>query len=75
MNDWKTCSIEPELCEIIAGGTPPTGNKDYWNGEVLWITPADMSKVGRRYISNSERRITVKGVKYSTGKLLSLIHI
>lgn len=70
MNDWKTCSIEPELCEIIAGGTPPTGNKDYWNGEVLWITPADMSKVGRRYISNSERRITVKGVKYSTGKLM-----
>ena len=70
MSEWITNSIEPELCDIIAGGTPPTENKEYWNGDILWITPADMSRLGRRFISESERRITSKGVKYSTGKLM-----
>lgn len=72
MSDWITRSIEPDLCDIISGGTPPTENKSYWNGDILWITPADMSKQGKRYISDSERRITKSGIKYSTGKLMPI---
>ncbi|HEX8396050.1 MAG TPA: restriction endonuclease subunit S [Pyrinomonadaceae bacterium] len=35
-----------ELCEkILSGGTPSTENKEFWNGEIAWITSADISNL------------------------------
>ena len=39
----KKFKIE-QLGKIISGGTPSTTNENYWNGEVIWITPKDLSK-------------------------------
>ena len=49
-----------EIGEIITGGTPSTGNKKYWNGEYIWVTPTDISE--RKYIYNTERKLTKEGV-------------
>lgn len=60
-----------KVCEIIAGGTPPTSESKYWEGGTnVWITPADLSLLTMPYISNSGRRITSLGVKKATGKLI-----
>lgn len=51
----KLHSIQ-ELCsDIVGGGTPSTKVSSYWNGDIPWISSADISELGyidvRRYIT------------------------
>jgi type I restriction enzyme S subunit len=50
-----------EIGEIVTGATPPTLVKEYWNGDIPWITPTDISD--KKDISNSERELTKLGLK------------
>ena len=50
-----------QIAEIINGSTPSTSNSEYWDGDISWITPKDMSLQMKRYISKGERNITQKG--------------
>ena len=59
-----------EIVEIVNGGTPSTGNEDYWNGNISWITPKDLSNFEGRYISKGEKSITKEGLKNSSAKIL-----
>ena len=46
------------LTEIVGGGTPSTSIKEYYdNGEIAWITPADLSNFKGIYIYLMERKI------------------
>ena len=65
----KKFKIE-QLGKIISGGTPSTTNENYWNGEVIWITPKDLSKNKSKYIYTGERNITKDGLDNSSAKLL-----
>ena len=56
--NWEVRKIG-DLGEIITGKTPSTSVKEYWNGEISFITPVDFSE--QRYVSLSERTITKKG--------------
>ena len=47
-------------CIIISGGTPRTGNDEYWDGNIKWITPAEINET-ERTIYDTERHITEKG--------------
>lgn len=70
MSEWTYNSIGDGLAEIFAGGTPTTGESKYWNGNIVWITPADLSESRGIYINDSERKITMAGVKKATGKIM-----
>lgn len=59
-----------DIAEIVGGGTPDTKNSNYWNGNIPWITPKDLSGYNIRYISNGERSITEEGLKNSSAKIL-----
>lgn len=69
MSDWSMMRIN-DFAEIVAGGTPSTSVDEYWNGNIGWITPADLSNYKCRYISNGERNITELGLKKSSAYLL-----
>ena len=47
-------------CIIISGGTPRTGNDEYWDGNIKWITPAEINET-ERTIYDTERHITETG--------------
>jgi type I restriction enzyme S subunit len=66
---WQAKTIG-EVCEVVNGGTPKTGIKEFWNGVHLWITPAEMGKRASPYVSETERQITDKGLGNSSAKLL-----
>lgn len=66
---WEKLKLE-EIGLITSGGTPSTGNPAYWNGEIPWITPKDLSNFENRYIENGERNITDEGLKNSSAKLV-----
>ena len=46
-----------EICEIVSGSTPKTGVDRYWNGDIDWITPAEL-KDETYIIEESQRKIT-----------------
>ena len=66
--DWEVKSLN-EIAQIIGGGTPSTTVSAYWNGDINWFTPAEITKAPK-YVKNSERRITSFGLKNSSAKLL-----
>ena len=57
---WETCQIRT-VAKLINGATPSTAIPEYWDGDVLWITPDDLGKSQERLITDSKRRITEKG--------------
>lgn len=57
-----------DICTIIGGGTPDSSNDEYWNGNINWFTPSEIGKT--KFISKSIRKITEKGLKNSSAKLL-----
>ena len=59
-----------KLGTIISGSTPTTSDEKYWNGENVWLTPADLSGMTMPFISDSARHLTDVGVKKATGTLL-----
>lgn len=67
---WKWVRLA-QIGEIIGGGTPKTSNKEFWdNGNIPWLTPADMKNVKGKYVKNGERNITDAGLKGSSAKLM-----
>ena len=51
-----------EICQIVSGSTPKTSVNDYWDGDIDWITPAELTNDS--YILNeSARKITELGVQ------------
>ena len=59
-----------DVADIIGGGTPDTKKQEFWNGNIPWITPKDLSSYNYRYISNGERNITKKGLENSSARIL-----
>jgi type I restriction enzyme S subunit len=56
---WGVRKIK-QFSKIVTGSTPESGNDEYWDGSLKWITPVDLS-IGKKYISDSKRKITKKG--------------
>ena len=66
---WKEYKLG-EIAEVIGGGTPNTSNPNYWEGDIPWLTPRDLTGYCRIYISKGERNITKEGLNNSSAKLL-----
>ena len=68
---WKKAKIG-ELTDIVNGGTPSTAIAEYWNGGINWCTPSDITKKKTKYLSNTEKTITEKGLSESSASLLPI---
>jgi type I restriction enzyme S subunit len=57
--------------QIVGGGTPNTSEPSYWdNGNVPWITPADLSGYTEKFIVEGSRKISKKGLTESSAVLM-----
>jgi type I restriction enzyme, S subunit len=59
-----------KIGEIIGGGTPKSDEPEFWNGNVLWAVPTDITNQSSKFISDTERHISKKGLDSSSAKLL-----
>ena len=57
-----------DIADIVGGGTPSTSNEEYWDGEIDWYAPAEITN--QIYVDSSERRITEQGFNNSSTKML-----
>lgn len=56
-----------ECCDrIYSGGTPSTKNPEYWGGDLSWLSSGETHS---RFIIDTEKKITEKGVEGSSTKL------
>jgi type I restriction enzyme S subunit len=54
----------------VGGGTPSTKRAEFFDGDIPWLTPKDLSGYGQRYISRGARNITEAGLRSSGAKLM-----
>ena len=60
-----------QLADIRSGGTPSTSRPEYWGGDVLWVTPTDITALdGYKYLSDTTRKITTLGLNVSPAEII-----
>ncbi len=59
-----------EICNVISGGTPSTKVSSYWNGNIIWLTPKDLSSNTSKWIKSSSSTITQEGLTHSSARIL-----
>ncbi|EMF0416374.1 MULTISPECIES: restriction endonuclease subunit S [Enterococcus] len=64
-DDWEERKLS-EIGKIVTGNTPNTSNKDYYNGDFLFVSPADIQE--NRYVNKTTTTLTELGFK--TGRLV-----
>lgn len=57
---WDVRRIKT-IFKVLGGATPSSGNPEYWDGDIPWVTPADMSD-GEMILTTSKRKITKEGL-------------
>lgn len=57
--DWSISPLKYNY-EVVAGATPESSKSDYWDGDIVWITPADF-KTKDVYVERGSRYITKLG--------------
>src|SRR5690554_6788452 len=68
-NNWKNYRFS-DVIDLIGGGTPKTSESSYWNGDIPWLSVVDFN-TGRKYVSDTEKKITEQGLNNSSTKLLN----
>lgn len=65
---WQSASLG-DVCRVVSGSTPKTGEPDYWGGAIAWITPNDLSKDRSQVVHGGERSLTAKGYESCSARL------
>lgn len=67
--DWKQVKLS-DAGKIISGGTPSTVVSEYWNGNISWISPSDLTGYKNKTIKKGAKSITEIGLKNSSTRLM-----
>lgn len=59
-----------ECARIVGGATPSTNKIEYWDGDIRWVTPADLSNLDGPFISETPRTITEAGLTNCAAEIL-----
>jgi len=60
-SDWHICRLK-HLFKIQNGATPKSDTSEFWDGDLIWVTPADISKLSSEYVRDSAKKITRAGL-------------
>lgn len=74
--DWLKATMEPDpkgevILRADSGGTPSTTIAEYWDGDIPWLTPKEITGLADGlFVSRTERSITQAGLAGSAAKLM-----
>jgi len=67
--DWDEGTLD-DILTVKGGATPSTSEPTYWNGNIHWTSPKDITNLNGIYLFDTERKITELGLsKISSGLL------
>ena len=73
---WRRATLAPDplgdlVLRVDTGSTPSTKRPEYWDGDIPWLTPKEVTDLeGSIFVSRTERRITKAGLAASAAKLM-----
>lgn len=73
---WLRTTLQPDppgevIVRVDSGGTPSTSVDEYWDGDIPWLTPKDITGLSHGvFVSHTERSITGLGLQNSAAKLM-----
>jgi len=73
---WLHGTLEPDpkgklIRRVDTGSTPSTTREDYWDGDIPWLTPKEITGLGEGiFVSRTERTISKAGLSNSSARLL-----
>lgn len=66
---WEVGVLD-DILTVKGGTTPSTKNNEFWDGNICWSTPKDLSTNSDMYLFDTARKITESGLsKISSGLL------
>jgi type I restriction enzyme S subunit len=68
---WPKVRLD-ECSRIVAGATPSTSVEEYWNGDICWATPKDLSELDGPFLYDTPRKITTAGLQNSAAEILPI---
>ena len=66
---WTTRRLS-DICDTIGGGTPSTKVPEYWDGDVTWVVPSDVTSNDCLVLLDSERKITEERLRESSARMV-----
>ena len=51
-----------DICKIVTGSTPKTSIAEYWDGNINWITPVELTE-DTYIVNDSQRKITNRAIE------------
>lgn len=67
---WEIGTLN-DVLTVKGGTTPSTKNPDYWDGDIHWTSPRDITTLDSIYLFDTERKITEAGLKKISSGILS----
>jgi type I restriction enzyme S subunit len=68
--EWEVKKLS-QLADIRSGGTPSTSVPQFWDGDIAWCTPTDITALnGHKYLVETARTITTQGIKSSSAEMI-----
>jgi type I restriction enzyme S subunit len=65
--EWDVVRLAEITIRLIGGGTPSTSQPEYWDGDIPWMTSANLTD---RVILHGMRNITEKGLRDSATNIV-----
>ena len=59
---WRLAALKHNF-EIVGGSTPKSEVEEFWDGAIIWVTPADLSNRSSTWINASQRTISEAGLR------------
>lgn len=66
MSKWEIVRLG-DVCSVVSGTTPKSSVADYWNGNLNWVTPAELNDE-TTVVYETQRKITLAAVRASSLK-------
>ncbi|EBM5746000.1 hypothetical protein D1298_01995 [Salmonella enterica] len=67
--NWPMVKLK-DCCQVVGGATPKRNIASYWDGDIPWITPKDVSNLDEPYIYEAPEYISSAGYKAAATYML-----
>lgn len=68
-DNWEIKKLG-DIVSVKGGTTPSTGNPEFWDGDIHWTSPRDLSKNVSAFLLDTDKKITQKGLEQIGSGLL-----
>lgn len=66
---WRKVRL-PQCCDIVSGSTPRRDHPEYWDGDIPWVTPKDLSGLDQPILHDTPEKITRAGYESCSATLM-----